>query len=204
MVISETPVTVYQEWRGAPKKRMPYMCRIQTPAPADLHQEWRLPDGGIWGYVFNYATREVCFYQLEREETYGPLTVKAIFTSTDWSMLTLLGVSNLRLTQKKEEEGESVEEREKKRIVASVMWETKASGSGRWYYKASHQTTGESEDKFILEYFSRECGAFQTALSLPFSVWLKSMEENAEKIDTLFVNCQTSRDVLMVKKTLQF
>lgn len=55
------------------------------------------PDASIWGYVFNYSVNEVCFYQLEKRETFGPLTVKATLTSMDWMVLNLVASRDLRV-----------------------------------------------------------------------------------------------------------
>ena len=72
-LISETPVTTYRHPSGAPvKKRMQYLCRVQTPPSESLHEKWSLENGDVWGYVFNYMANELHFYNLKNGETYGP------------------------------------------------------------------------------------------------------------------------------------
>lgn len=86
----------------APKKHMLYLCRIQTPPPETLQEEWVLESGGVWGYAFNYNANELCFYHLEKGETFGPLTLKATLTLTDWSVLSLVCLNELLVQQQME------------------------------------------------------------------------------------------------------
>jgi len=98
-LISETPVTTYHHSSGAPvKKRMQYLCRVQTPPAEALHEKWSLENGDVWGFVFNYMANELHFYNLKNGETYGPSSVKATLTSTDWAVLTLVSSRDLRAT----------------------------------------------------------------------------------------------------------
>ena len=98
-LISETPVTTYRHPSGAPiKKRMQYLCRVQTPPVEDLEEKWLLENEHVWGYVFNYMANELHFYNLKNGETYGPHSVKATLTSTDWAVLTLVSSRDLHAT----------------------------------------------------------------------------------------------------------
>lgn len=206
VVLSETPVTCFREVWGAPKKRVLHLRRVQKPPPILLHNEWSLPDGGSWGYAFNYSGNEACFYQLQKGESYNPSGVKAMLSSTDWSVLCLLGSTVLKPEASQDEEHDSEErKRAGKRIVSSMVWETKNSASSRWYFRATHQscTVGEKiAEDFVLEYFSSECGVFQTALRIPLEEWVKVMEEYGEKIKLLYVTSRAFQDILWVKRVL--
>lgn len=220
-MISQTPVTSYQNSTpgGAPKKRVLYLSRIQTPPPDTLHEEWNLDSGRVWGYAFNYDVNELCFYQLEKGETFGPLTAKATLTSTDWAVLTLLVLNNLKAATSEEPATKDKETQTTvrikqevppvfvpKKIVSCSVWETKSSASGRWFYRASHQKSegDEALDEFVLQYFNTECGVFQTSLRIPVEVWMEMMFEKAEKLKDLFKKSQTSWEILQMKKTLTF
>ena len=98
------------------------------------------------------------FYQLVKEETYGPFAAKATPLWTGLC-LTLLGLNNLKADLNYLE---------------------------------------------YLEYFSNKCGVFQTSICIPLTTWSTMMEEYAEKIQGLFASSRTSRDILLVKKTLEF
>lgn len=45
------------------------------PLTETLNEEWKLELGGLWGYVFNYMANKLCFYQLEKQESFGPFSV---------------------------------------------------------------------------------------------------------------------------------
>lgn len=69
-VIHETCVTSYQDLvTGVSKKQTLY------PLTETLNEEWKLELGGLWGYVFNYMANKLCFYQLEKQESFGPFSV---------------------------------------------------------------------------------------------------------------------------------
>ncbi|AWP21920.1 Hypothetical protein SMAX5B_021757, partial [Scophthalmus maximus] len=127
-MISDTPVTAFNAGWSAPKKRMIHLCRIQTPPATSLQEEWGLDDGGAWGYAFNYASKELCLYQLEKDEKLGALSVKAMLTATDWSVLTTVGINHFKsefIVQTEEKEGEEDKQSSGKGIVCSNVWEVK-------------------------------------------------------------------------------
>ena len=68
------------------------------PPSEALHEKWSWENGDVWGYVFNYMANELHFYNLKKWETYGPRSVKATLTSTDWAVLTLVSSKDLRAT----------------------------------------------------------------------------------------------------------
>ncbi|CAK6984468.1 Hypothetical protein SMAX5B_021757%2C partial [Scomber scombrus] len=207
MVVSETPVTCYRDVWGAPKKRVTHLCRVQLPPSELLHREWRLEDGGSWGYVFNYSGHEMCIYQLEKGEYFSPLGLKANLTSTDWSVLCTLSTYGSRENDPLVDPDEPMSEDGEKnwKLVSSMVWETKRTGSGRWYYRASHQTketdTGVVSE-FVLDYFNGECGVLQSTLRLPLDHWAHVMSDLAEKVKGLFVSSQSYKDIMMVRRTL--
>ncbi|KAL7384415.1 hypothetical protein ABVT39_001785 [Epinephelus coioides] len=88
-VICGTIVTSFRESWPAPRKRVRHIGRIQMPPASALMQEWSLDAGGAWGYKFNYKANEVCFYQLEKGETFGSLVAQATLTLIDWSVLNM-------------------------------------------------------------------------------------------------------------------
>ena len=55
-----------------------------------------------------------------------------------------------------------------------------------------------------MERFNPECGLFRSVLVIPATVWLDKMLEIREKITTLFQNCHTWKDTLVVRKALVF
>ena len=204
-VISESPVTSYHEAWGAPRKRVAHLCRIQTPASGDLYKEWSVAYRGVWGYSFNYSSHELYLYQLDEGELFCPRSTKASLGSMDWSALSIVGMNTLKINAVRKEDEEGVRSAEDRRTISSIVWETKNTASGRWFYRASRQRTrGDPSDEFVLGYFNREMGVSQTCLRIPLEGWVKMMEENAERIKGLFESSVSSRDVLLIKKTLEY
>ncbi|KAL7370607.1 hypothetical protein ABVT39_005625 [Epinephelus coioides] len=210
-VICSTTVTSFRELWPAPQKRGRHIGRMQMPPASALTQEWSLNAGGAWGYKFNYKANEVCFYQLEKGESFGSLVAQATLTSIDWSVLNMVELTDLRAPETRDTRKansshslkESLPGTQKKKIVASTVWETKSSASGRWFYRASRQVSLKDKhpDEFVLEYFSSKCGEFQASLCIPLTDWLEMMEENAENIKELFASSRSSRDIMLVRYT---
>ncbi|TKS65837.1 hypothetical protein D9C73_028045 [Collichthys lucidus] len=226
-LISETPVTIFEESglkaAAAPKKSVVYLCRLQAPPRDSLQGEWSLESYGVqgyWGYVFKYETSELWLYQRNEGETVGPLSAVGMLSSNDWAVLRLVIPNHSALISHTEDpqdqEGAATakqprleaeaETKAETKATFNAVWQSRTNPSGRWFLRATLQTSGESgaTEHFVLESFNSDCGVFKTLLDLPGAAWKEKMEEIGEKITTLFTDCRKWNDILAVKKTLSF
>lgn len=118
------------------------------------------------------ARMNCVFYRLEEGESFGPLTVKAPLTSTDWAVLNLVALNDLRTIIQVEEEPSidaAAEEfpslpvglRSPKKVVSNSMWQMKSGASGRWVLPRHPSRAEEPLDEFVLSISILNAGYFR-------------------------------------------
>ncbi|KAM7401461.1 hypothetical protein PAMA_005590 [Pampus argenteus] len=215
-LICETPVTLLEKstLQGAPKKSVVYLCRLQEPPCVSLRGEWCLEPYGVrgyWGYVFKYETSELWLYRRNEGVTVGPLSAVGMLSSNDWAVLRLVILNRsalLTLSEDPQDQEGGVTAKQPRleaeaKATFNVVWQSRSCPSGRWFLRASLQTSGErgATERFVLECFNSDCGVFQTLLDLPGAAWKEKMKEIGEEITTLFTNCRKWNDVLTRRLT---
>lgn len=241
--ISETPVSVYRDNSynsglciDAPRKSVVFVSRTQVPPPESLDEKWSLESYGMegsYGYTFKYETGELYLYQLKdsiRDGGAMMLTNAATFSSNDWGVLCmtmpdfLWSEPSSSVWRIRSEDGldypPTVEELGERKILFSAVWETKSSGTDRWYFRASLRSSKKKPnltfftyypasptseaDIFVLESFNTDCGVYTPMLILPIDAWRAHMGKVKDKINNLFHRCRGWQNMLIVKKELSF
>merc|ERR1712035_171657 len=206
-LISQTAVSIFNDrsthmdgpFSNAPRKSVAYLCRTQMPPPESLREEWSLEPYGLhgsWGYVFKYETGEVCLYQLEENETFGPQSHIVTLTSNDWGVLQLmmpdflwqLSPPSPKRVKGEKESYPSAAELWQRRMLFSATWDSKSAPPSRWFFHASLHTARiigtttsgitpmkTEADVFVLESFNSDCGVFKSLSVLPVAAWADRM-----------------------------
>ncbi|KAL4008474.1 hypothetical protein ACER0C_002326 [Sarotherodon galilaeus] len=95
-VISQTPVTSYRASATPVQLRRLHLCRVQPASAIPLEERFPLNTGGFWGYAFSLPESQIYFYQLKAGESFGPLTPRIAFSSSDWAVLTLIATPEIQ------------------------------------------------------------------------------------------------------------
>lgn len=82
-VVSQTPVTSYRASAMPTELTRLHLCRVQPAHANPMEERFHLSSGGFWGYAFSLR-------ELKAGESFGPLTPRIAFTSSDWAVLTLI------------------------------------------------------------------------------------------------------------------
>ncbi|KAL3984405.1 hepatitis A virus cellular receptor 1 [Sarotherodon galilaeus] len=95
-VVSQTPVTSYRASATPVQLRRLHLCRVQPASAIPLEERFPLNTGGFWGYAFSLPESQIYFYQLKAGESFGPLTPRIAFSSSDWAVLTLIATPEIQ------------------------------------------------------------------------------------------------------------
>ncbi|XP_039456960.1 uncharacterized protein LOC120433925 [Oreochromis aureus] len=212
-VVSQTPVTSYRASATPAQLRRLHLCRVQPASAIPLEERIPLNTGGFWGYAFSLPESQIYFYQLKAGESFGPLTPRIAFSSSDWAVLTLIATPEI---QKSLQDTSSQQPRTRdqetqtprvfkgahasppftqqhrplnavRKTVTYAQWETKSTPFCRWVCKASRQTAENAgKDEFVLELTNTHSGVFNTLLRIPIQDWLKMVGEKNGRILELF------------------
>ncbi|KAL4009658.1 hypothetical protein ACER0C_003510 [Sarotherodon galilaeus] len=203
-VVSQTPVTSYRASAKPVQLKRLHLCRVQPASAIPLEERFPLNTGGFWGYAFSLPESQIYFYQLKAGESFGPLTPRIAFSSSDWAVLTLIATPEI---QKSLQDTSSQQPRTRdqetqtprvfkgahefppftqqhrplnavRKTVTYAQWETKSTPFCRWVCKASRQTAENAgKDEFVLELTNTHSGVFNTLLRIPIQDWLKMVGE---------------------------
>ncbi|KAL4006925.1 transient receptor potential cation channel subfamily M member 7 [Sarotherodon galilaeus] len=212
-VVSQTPVTSYRASAKPVQLKRLHLCRVQPASAIPLEERFPLNTGGFWGYAFSLPESQIYFYQLKAGESFGPLTPRIAFSSSDWAVLTLIATPEI---QKSLQDTSSQQPRTRdqetqtpcvfkgahefppftqqhrplnavRKTVTYAQWETKSTPFCRWLCKASRQTAENAgKDEFVLELTNTHSGVFNTLLRIPIQDWLKMVGEKNGRILELF------------------
>ncbi|KAL4008164.1 hypothetical protein ACER0C_002016 [Sarotherodon galilaeus] len=201
-VVSQTPVTSYRASAMPAQLRRMHLCRVQPASAIPLEERFHLNTGGFWGYAFSLPESQIYFYQLKAGESFGPLTPRIAFSSSDWAVLTLIATpeiqKSLRETSSQQPPTRDQETQTPRvfkgahafppftqqhrplnavrKTVTYAQWETKSMPFCRWVCKASHQTSDDAgKDDFVLDLTNTHSGVFNTLLRIPTQDWLKML-----------------------------
>lgn len=228
-VLSQTPVNCYRASATASELRRLHLCRVQPTASANrLEQRFSLNNGRFWGYAFSLPQSEIFFYQLKAGESFGPLTPRIAFTSSDWAVITLITTPEIERSVRetssqqprtrdqqtqthrvfKEEYSFPPFTQEHKRLrnentvtktVTYTQWETKSTPFCRWVCRVSRQTCEQAcTDDFVIDLTNSQSGVFSTLLRIPTQHWLNMMAENNATILNLFKMSKSTTELVMV------
>ncbi|KAL3969392.1 homeobox protein Nanog [Sarotherodon galilaeus] len=95
-VVSQTPVTSYRASAKPVQLKRLHLCRVQPASAIPLEERFPLNTGGFWGYAFSLPESQIYFYQLKAGESFGPLTPRIAFSSSDWAVLTLIATPEIQ------------------------------------------------------------------------------------------------------------
>ncbi|KAL3987005.1 E3 ubiquitin-protein ligase [Sarotherodon galilaeus] len=212
-VVSQTPVTSYRASATPAQLRRLHLCRVQPASAIPLEERFPLNTGGFWGYAFSLLESQIYFYQLKAGESFGPLTPRIAFSSSDWAVLTLIATPEI---QKSLQDTSSQQPRTRdqetqtprvfkgahafppftqqhrplnavRKTVTYAQWETKSTPFCKWVCKASRQTAENAgKDDFVLDLTNTHSGVFNTLLRIPTQDWLKMVGEKNGRILELF------------------
>ncbi|KAL3979234.1 calcium release-activated calcium channel protein 1 [Sarotherodon galilaeus] len=207
-VVSQTPVTSYRASATPAQLRRLHLCRVQPASAIPLEERFPLNT-----YAFSLPESQIYFYQLKAGESFGPLTPRIAFSSSDWAVLTLIATPEI---QKSLQDTSSQQPRTRdqetqtprvfkgahasppftpqhrplnavRKTVTYAQWETKSTPFCRWVCKASRQTAENAgKDEFVLELTNTHSGVFNTLLRIPIQDWLKMVGEKNGRILELF------------------
>lgn len=224
-VISQTPVTSYRAYAAPAELRRMHLCRVQPASAILLEKRYPLNTGGFWGYAFSLPESQIYFYQLKAGQSFGSLTPRITFSSSDWAVLTLIATREI---QKSLRETSSQKPRTRdqqtqthlvfkeahafppftqqhrplntvRKTVTYVQWETKTTAFCRWICRASRQTSDDArKDDFVLDLTNTQSGVFNTLLRIPTQDWLKMVGEKNGRILELFKLSKSTIELVLV------
>lgn len=224
-VVSQTPVTSYRASATPAQLRRMHLCRVQPASAIPLEERFPLNTGGFWGYAFSLPESQIYFYQLKAGESFGPLTPRIAFSSSDWAVLTLIATpeiqKSLRETSPQQPRTRDQETQTPRvfkgahafppftqqhrplnavrKTVTYAQWETKSTPFCRWVCKASRQTADYAgKDDFVLDLTNTHSGVFNTLLRIPTQDWLKMVGEKNGRILELFKLSTSTTELVLV------